>query len=238
MTRNTQKKLTTTLLLPCLNEANALEIIFKKLEKVKKIVASQCKLIVIVVNNNSNDHSAAVAKKYRAKVIHQSIPGYGATLRKGMEQAQGQLIIMMDGDNSYDVGQITTIIDLFNQGYEYILGSRFLGKIEQKAMPTVHRYIGNPLITQLTNWLYSCNLTDSQTGFRGMNAHQLKKCTLQTTGMEFASELTIEMLKQRVKMIEFPASYSKRIGISKLKPLQDGLKHIFLMISKRLNQSF
>lgn len=206
----------------------------RQIVDLKKKIETRYQLEVIVIDNNSDDNSITVAKKHHTKVFKHTTRGYGSTVSYGLKKANGKYCIVMDSDNSYAITQIPDAIHLLDKGYDYVLGSRMAGKIDVGAMPLLHRYLGNPLLTMTTNILYGCKLTDSQTGFRGMRNHLVKRCTFSSTGMEFASELTIEMIKQNATIAEFPANYKRRIGTSKLSPVADGLKHLFLLLKRSI----
>lgn len=231
--RSATKRKTISIVIPCLNEAETLGGSLRAiLTETKKFKEYGYHYQIIVVDNGSNDGSYMIAKKMKVTTIRESNRGYGSALRAGFARASGDYVVMVDCDNSYDYSKMSSFIPYFEQGYDFILGSRFLGRIERGAMPWLNRYIGNPLLTFWINLLFGCHISDSQTGMRGMTRECLNKCTFVSSGMEFASEMIIEMINHGAKLGQFPIDYRCRMGKSKLNPMLDGLRHMGLIFRK------
>jgi len=137
---------------------------------------------------------------------------------------------MLDADNTYDFEKIPLFIKELKNGYDMVIGNRLAGKIEEGAMPWANRYIGTPILSILLKLFFGAEIKDSQSGMRAIKKISLDKLSLQTTGMEFASEMIIKAIKNNLKIKETPINYYKRKGQSKLKPFSDAWKHIRFML--------
>lgn len=224
---NNPTKKTISLVLPCLNEEKSISWCIQSakigLTKSKKLGFSG---EIIVVDNGSEDRSVTLARRTGAKVVFEKKRGYGAAYKKGIRSAQGQYIIIGDSDGTYDFQKIEYFIEELIKGAHLVLGSRFKGKIKEKSMPFLHRYLGNPLITATINLFYGCHLSDSQTGFRAFTRKAYKTMRLKSNGMEFASEMIFKAVLSRLKITEIPINYYPRSGHSKLSPIKDAWRHI------------
>ena len=134
-----------TILMPCLNEAETLEICIKKAKK--SLEENHIKGEVLIADNGSNDGSQEIARKNGARVVDVPVKGYGSALIEGTKQAKGKYIIMGDADDSYDFSNIMPFVKKLREGYELVMGNRFKGGIEKGAMPWSHKYIGTPVIS-------------------------------------------------------------------------------------------
>lgn len=217
-----------SVVIPCLNEEEA---IGECIKKIKNVFSNyQIKGEIIVSDNGSTDNSVQIARSLGAVVVKQPKRGYGAAYLKGISYAQGKFIIMGDGDNSYDFKELPKLLKYLREGYDFVIGSRFKGKILKGAMPFSNRYIGNPILTTLLNIFYRAKISDAHSGFRGIRAEVLSKLHLKTTGMEFASEMIIAALREGLKIKEVPITYHPRKGKSKLHPFSDAWRHIRFML--------
>jgi len=217
-----------SVIIPCLNEEDSIGIC---IDKVREVFGKEgIKGEIIVVDNGSTDTSAEIAESKRVKVEHQQVKGYGSAYLKGIESAQGKIIVMGDGDDSYDFRQMKYLLDSINEGNGFVVGSRFKGSILKGAMPFLNRYIGNPVLTGFLNLFYKANISDAHSGFRAVKKDILKRLELRTTGMEFASEMIVKALKEGIKIKEVPITYSSRKGESKLNPLSDAWRHMRFML--------
>ncbi len=218
-----------SVVIPCLNEEKSIEICIKKIQDVFKknnIVGE-----IIVVDNGSTDSSVEVIKKYPDVILlFEEQKGYGAALRKGIENANGKYIIMGDADNTYDFYEIPKFLEKLQEGYDLVMGSRFKGKILKGAMSWSHRYIGNPILSGMLKLFFGGNVSDAHCGLRGFSKEAYQKMNLRTTGMEFASEMVIHALKKKLKITEIPITYYPRIGESKLSSFRDAWRHIRFML--------
>jgi len=217
-----------SVVMPCLNEEKTVGICIKKAFdyfKNEKIAGE-----VIVVDNGSIDNSPNIAKSLGAKVLYQPIKGYGSAYLMGLEEAKGQYIIMADADDTYDLQEIGKFLTYLRQGYEFCIGSRFKGKILYGAMPWLHRYVGNPILTWLLNLFFHAKISDAHCGMRAITKEAYKKLQLKTIGMEFASEMVIKALQSKLKIKEIPITYHPREGESKLNSFKDGWRHLRFML--------
>ncbi len=217
-----------SVVMPCLNEEKTIGVCIQKAMKAMedKGVTGE----VIVVDNGSTDNSAKIANSMGARVISQPVMGYGSAYLMGLEEAKGKYIIMADADNTYDLQELGEFLDSFNAGYEFCIGSRFKGKILSGAMPWLHRYIGNPILTGLLNLFFGAKISDAHCGLRAITKEAYKKMNLKTLGMEFASEMVIKALKLKLKIKEIPITYYPRQGKSKLNSFRDGWRHLRFML--------
>lgn len=217
-----------SVIIPCLNEEDSIGDCIDKTQEVfsKEGIKGE----IIVVDNGSIDKSVEIAESKRVRVEHQPEKGYGSAYLRGIESAKGQVIVMGDGDDTYDFRQLKDLLSSINEGNDFVIGSRFKGSISKGAMPFVNRYIGNPVLTGFLNIFYGANISDAHSGFRVVKKDILKKLELRTTGMEFASEMIIKALKKGIKIKEVPITYSLRKGKSKLNPLSDAWRHMRFML--------
>lgn len=220
-----------TVILPCRNEEKTVGECIKKIQK----VFSENKIKEeIIVSDSSSDNSAAIAKKMGVKVVKHDKEGYGYAYQAGIKHAKGNIIIIGDADNTYDFSEIPKLLSKA-QWNDIVIGSRIKGKIHKRAMPWLHRYIGNPLISFILRLLFGSKVSDTQSGFRLIKKEAWEKLNLQTTGMEFATEMIIRATKQGMKITEVPIKYyPRKIGSqSKLRTFKDGWKHLRFMFLYR-----
>ncbi|MCS7231153.1 MAG: glycosyltransferase family 2 protein [Elusimicrobiota bacterium] len=218
-----------SVILPCLNEENSIEICIKKIKDIFK--KENINGEIIVVDNGSTDRSVEIIKKHSdVKLLFETQKGYGAALRKGIDNAEGKYIIMGDADNTYDFYEIPKFLEKLKEGYDLVMGSRFKGKILKNAMSWSHRYIGNPLLSGMLRLFFGGNISDAHCGLRAFTKEAYQKMNLRTTGMEFASEMVIHALKKNLKITEIPITYYPRIGESKLSSFRDAWRHIRFML--------
>jgi glycosyltransferase involved in cell wall biosynthesis len=185
---------------------------------------------VIVADNGSDDRSAELAHEAGALVVHEPRRGYGSAYRAGFAAAQGEYIVMADADLTYDFGDIPRFIDKLDEGADLVMGDRMRG-IQPGAMPWLHRYIGNPVLTGILNLFFRTGVRDAHCGMRAVRRSALPRLDLRTTGMEFASEMVIRAGKERLAIEEIPIHYHPREGESKLSSFRDGWRHLrFLLV--------
>ncbi|MBQ2644560.1 glycosyltransferase family 2 protein [bacterium] len=228
-----------SVVIPCLNEENTIKICVEKCINAFEKLGIEGE--VIVSDNGSKDKSIELAKQAGAKVVHCKVKGYGATIQEGFKNAQGKFVLMGDGDDSYDFNSIGDFWQNIDKDFDMILGSRFKGIIQDGAMPPLHRYFGTPLLTFIVNFLFGTHISDSQSGMRFFRKSSLDKIKFKTTGMEFASELTVLFKLNKMKIIEIPINLYKdgRInGKPHLNPWRDGLRHLFYMLKMRITHLF
>lgn len=217
-----------SVVMPCLDEEKTIApCVIKALEGIRRTGLPG---EVIVSDNGSTDRSVEIATELGARVIHQPARGYGNAYRAGFEAAKGKYIVMGDSDNTYDFTEIGQLIDKLREGNEYVLGSRFQGTILPGAMPWLHRYVGNPVLTGLLNFLFGLRSSDAHSGLRAFTREAYNRMRLQTTGMEFASEMVINAARAKLKVAEVPITYYPREGESKLRSFRDGWRHLRFMM--------
>ena len=223
-----EEKIILSVILPCLNEAAGLEFCLPIIHSVlsRMNVSSE----VLVIDNGSTDKSVEIAEKNGARVTQEPIPGYGAACMKGLETARGEYCFLADADGTYDFEEIPNFLAAFSQGADLIIGNRFKGKIDQGAMPWSHRHIGNPVLSSILRLFFKTKIRDTHCGMRAITKKAYQSLPLMTTGMEFASDLIVTALKKNLRIAELPIHYHKRKGLSKLKRLPDGWRHLRFML--------
>jgi glycosyltransferase involved in cell wall biosynthesis len=222
-----------SIVMPCLNEA---ETIAHCIEKAQLgIQHAGVRSEVVVADNGSTDGSQAIAEKMGARVVHVKEKGYGSALRGGIQAASGKWIIMGDADDSYDFSDINGFVKKFQEGFELVMGCRLPaggGTILPGAMPWKNRRLGNPVLTFIGRFFFKCPAHDFHCGLRGFTREVFEKLDLQTTGMEFASEMVIKATLKRFKICEVPITLHKdgRSRPPHLKPWRDGWRHLRFML--------
>lgn len=188
---------------------------------------------VIVADNGSTDRSVEIAEGKGARVVHVPNKGYGSALKGGIEAAKGKYIIMADADESYDLINLMPFVEKLRQGYELVMGNRFKGGIKKGAMPWHHKYIGNPVLSFIGQLFFRTPAKDFHCGIRGFTKEAVERMNLQTTGMEFASEIVVKASILRMKVTEVPTTLSpdKRDRPPHLRSFRDGWRHMrFLLL--------
>lgn len=222
------KQLEVSLVMPCLNEEKTIAIC---IEKAKKCFDENgINGEVIVADNGSTDRSVEMALQAGAKVVIEKVRGYGSAYHTGIDAANGKYIVIGDADNTYDFSEIDRFIKILRDGYELVMGSRLKGKILNGAMPWLHKYIGNPLLSWFLNLLFHTGVSDSHCGMRAFSREAYVQMDLKTTGMEYASEMVIKASKAGLKITEVPITYYPREGESKLQSFSDGWRHLRFML--------
>jgi len=214
--------------MPCLNEEETIGICIKKAKAALKEMGVRGE--IIVADNGSTDASVEIAQSLGAKVVHQPIRGYGAAYLAGISAAKGKYIVIGDSDDTYDFSEIEKFVQPLKDGSDLVMGSRFSGEILSGAMPWLHQYIGNPVLTGILNILFKASVSDAHCGMRAFTKEAYEKMNLQTTGMEFASEIVIKAAKAGLKITEVPITYYPRKGESKLNSFRDGWRHLRFML--------
>src|SRR3989338_5721014 len=183
---------------------------------------------IIVVDNNSRDGSARIARSKRVRVILEREQGYGAALKKGFGEAKGSHIIMCDADDTYDLNEIPRLLRYKDS--DIVIGNRLNSRMEKDAMPFLHKSIGNPLLSLILRKFFRIPVKDANCGLRIIKKQALLRMNLSSNGMEIASEMLMQASRLKLKVRQVDISYSKRKGNSKLRSLQDGWKHLRLML--------
>jgi glycosyltransferase involved in cell wall biosynthesis len=217
-----------SVVIPCLNEAENIELCVRTAREVLERTGIDGE--VLVVDNASEDDSAALAAGAGARVISERRRGYGSAYLAGFAAARGEYIVMADADLTYDFNEIPRFVAELQKGAELVMGDR-MDNIQPGAMPWLHRYIGNPILTGLLNLFFRTGVKDAHCGMRALRTDVLPRLDLRTTGMEFASEMVIRASKEKLRIAEFPIEYHPRGGESKLSSFRDGWRHLrFLLV--------
>lgn len=220
-----------TVLMPCLNES---ETLARCIEKARDgLAAAGVKGEIVIGDNGSTDGSQGIARSLGARVVDIPIRGYGAALLGGIQAARGRYIIMGDSDDSYDFSRLSGFIAKLREGYALVMGNRFLGGIAPGAMPPLHRYLGNPVLTGIGRLFFRSDSRDFHCGLRGFNREAILDLDLQTTGMEFASEMVVKATIRRLPVTEVPTTLSPdgRSRPPHLRSWRDGWRHLrFLLL--------
>lgn len=224
-----------SIIMPCLNEAETLETCIKKAQCF--ITENDLAGEVIIADNGSDDGSQEIARRLNARVVNIPTKGYGSALKGGIEAAKGKYIIMGDADDSYDFSNLNPFVRKLRNGYDLVMGNRFRGGIESGAMPFLHRYLGNPVLTGIGKLLFGSPCDDFHCGLRGFRKDAITNLDLQTTGMEFASEMVVKATLYKMQITEVPTTLSPdgRSRPPHLNTWRDGWRHLrfLLMYSPR-----
>jgi glycosyltransferase involved in cell wall biosynthesis len=217
-----------SVVIPCLNEAENIEECVKRAWAA--INGAGLDGEVVVSDNNSTDGSGALAEAAGARVVLETRPGYGSAYLAGFAAARGEYIVMLDADLTYDFKEIPRFVEELDKGAQLVMGDR-MDNIHPGAMPWLHRYVGNPILTGILNVFFKTGVKDAHCGMRGLRRDILPTLDLRTTGMEFASEMVIRASKEKLRISEFPIEYHPRGGESKLSSFRDGWRHLrFLLV--------
>lgn len=220
-----------SVIMPCLNEAETLETCIYKAKYFLKNANLEGE--IIVADNGSIDGSQDIARKAGAKVVNVSQKGYGNALMGGIEAAQGEYIIMGDADDSYDFTDLQPFVEALEKGADLVMGNRFLGGILPGAMPFLHRYLGNPVLSWLARLFFNSKIGDFHCGLRAFRKQAIKSLKLQTTGMEFASEMVVKATLRGLVIVEVPTVLfpGGRTRPPHLRTWPDGWRHLkFLLL--------
>lgn len=220
-----------TVVMPCLNEAETIERCIRKafawMEK------HQVQGEVVIGDNGSTDGSQQLATALGARVVDVPRKGYGSALMGAIEAAKGKYVIMGDSDDSYDFSELSLFVEGLRKGNDLVMGNRFLGGIKPGAMPFLHRYLGNPVLSFIGRLFFNCPVGDFHCGLRGFRQDIVSLLDLRTTGMEFASEMVVKATIFGLKIAEVPTILHKdgRSRPPHLRTWRDGWRHLrFLLI--------
>jgi glycosyltransferase involved in cell wall biosynthesis len=185
----------------------------------------------ILISDSSTDRTPEIAREMGAVVVEPDGKGYGYAYRYAFERTRGEYIVMGDADTTYDFTQIPRLLDhLEETGADIVMGSRLDGEIKDGAMPTLHQYIGNPLLTRFLNTFYRAGVSDAHSGFRIFTRDAYERMDLETTGMEFASEMIMDAGARDLQIEEVPIIYHERKGEETLDSFRDGWRHVRFML--------
>jgi glycosyltransferase involved in cell wall biosynthesis len=216
-----------SVVIPCLNEAQSIAACVRSALDV--LAEHRIPGEVVVADNGSEDGSAALATEAGAIVVHEERRGYGSAYLAGFAAARGTYLVTGDADQTYDFADIPRFVEQLESGADMVIGNR-MNNILPGAMPWLHRYIGNPILSGFLNLLYRSGVHDAHCGMRALRRDTLPRLRLQSTGMEFASEMVVRAVKEKLKVTEFDIEYHPREGESKLSSFRDGWRHLKLLL--------
>jgi glycosyltransferase involved in cell wall biosynthesis len=217
-----------SIIIPCLNEADCIERCVR--EARASLDRHGLDGEVIVADNGSTDGSGELAERAGARVVSEPRRGYGSAYLAGFAAADGDYLVMADADLTYDFDDIHRFVEELESGADFVIGDR-MDNIRPGAMPWLHRYVGNPVLTGILNLLFRTGIKDAHCGMRALRADVLPRLDLRATGMEFASEMVIRAAKEELETRQLPIEYHPRGGESKLSSFRDGWRHLrFLLV--------
>ena len=218
-------KMKYSFILPCRNEEIALPICIKKIRKAMENIKE--KAYEIIVSDSSTDKSPTIAKKLKTVLVKHDKVGYGNAYLEGFKKAKGEILILGDADDTYDFLEVPSLLKHIKDN-DLILGVRKY--LEKDSMPLSNRYLGNPMLSGILRIFFGTKIKDSHTGLRIIRKSALDKLNLRTTGMEFASEMIVKSLKNKLRIKEVPIHYYKRKGVTKLNRVPDAWRHLRFML--------
>jgi glycosyltransferase involved in cell wall biosynthesis len=225
-----KRSLELSIVLPCLNEAATLRAC---IEKARQALHDHCiEGEVVVADNGSTDLSVEIAERCGARVVHATARGYGSALIAGIGAARGTFVVMADADDSYDLSHIPRFLEKLRGGHDLVMGNRFLGGIARGAMPPLHRYVGNPLLSGIGRLLFASPCQDFHCGLRGFRREAIERLNLCAPGMEFASEMVVKATLHGLAIGEVPTTLSPdgRNRPPHLRSFRDGWRHLRFML--------
>ena len=223
--------LTVTILMPCLNEAETLAHCVR--QAVNALRDNNVAGEVLVADNGSTDGSQQIAQNEGARVVHATSRGYGAALMTGIQAAHGKYVLMADSDASYDFGHLPRFLAKLEGGDDLVMGNRFGGEIKPGAMPPLHRHFGNPALSFIGRLFFRVSVRDFHCGIRAIRRDAIRSLDIQTTGMEFASEIIVKSNLAGLRISEVPTTLSPdgRTRAPYLRTWRDGWRHLrFLLL--------
>ena len=220
-----------SIVMPCLNEAATVGICVQK--AIDALERHGIRGEVIVADNGSTDGSQQIAQDFGARVLKVETRGYGSALQSGIAAARGEFILMGDADDTYDFSQLDKFLAKLREGYDLVMGNRFRGKILPGAMPPLHRYLGNPVLTGLGRLFFKSSVGDFHCGLRAFRKDAIEQLALRTMGMEFASEMVVKAAAFGLRVTEIPTTLApdRRDHAPHLRTWRDGWRHLrFLLL--------
>jgi glycosyltransferase involved in cell wall biosynthesis len=225
------QRLELSIVMPCLNEAATVADCVKQAREA--LAKYDINGEVIVADNGSTDGSRELATAAGARVVPVPVRGYGSALLAGIASARGEYVVMGDADGTYDFMAIDTFLAKLREGYDLVMGNRFKGGVADGAMPFLHKWLGNPVLSFLGRLFFSSDIGDFHSGLRGFRRSPILALDLRTTGMEFASEMVVKAAVQDLRITEVPVTLGpdKRGRPPHLRTWRDGWRHLrFLLL--------
>jgi len=230
-TRHTGPPIAVSVVMPCLNEERSIGICIRKAHK--GLSALDVGGEIIVADNGSIDASVEIAERLNARVVREERKGYGAALIRGISAAKGDIILMGDADDSYDWSEITPFVDKILMGYDVVMGNRFRGGIMPGAMPPLHRYLGNPVLSCIGRIAFRSKIGDFHCGMRAFTKNAFTRMELTSSGMEFATEMVANATLLGLRVTEIPIKLypDKRDRPPHLRSFRDGWRHLRFILA-------
>jgi glycosyltransferase involved in cell wall biosynthesis len=230
LNRRTAAVMELTVLMPCLNEAETLALCIGKAQAFLKRAGIAGE--VLIADNGSTDGSQKIAEALGAHVVPVAQKGYGAALLGGIAAARGRYVIMGDADDSYDFSALEAFVERLRSGADLVMGNRFKGGIDEGAMPPLHRYLGNPVLSFIGRLFYRIDTGDFHCGLRGFRADSIRALDLRTSGMEFASEMVVRAALAGLRIEEVPTTLKPdgRSRAPHLRTWHDGWRHLKFLL--------
>jgi hypothetical protein len=220
---------TLSVVLPTLNEEEGVRWC---IERVKEVVLEFGLVTEIIVSDSSTDRTPEIARDLGAIVVEPEAAGYGNAYKHAFEHVRGNYVAIGDADTTYDFGELPELIEVaYEEDADIVLGSRLEGEIKDGAMPPLHQYVGNPLLTKFLNTFYDAGVSDAHSGMRVAKAESLDALELQSGGMEFASEMIMDAAEKNMTIEEVPITYHERVGEATLDSFSDGWRHVKVMLT-------
>ncbi|MFZ3059376.1 MAG: glycosyltransferase family 2 protein [Candidatus Methanoperedens sp.] len=217
-----------SVIIPCMNEEKTIGEVIRKANSTFEKEGIDWE---IIVSDNSTDNSREIAEESGAGIVIPQKKGYGNAYLEGFRHARGTIIVLADADDTYDMREMPKFLKPLLAGEaDFVMGTRLKGDIRKDAMPWLHRYIGNPVLTWLLNWLFKTNISDAHSGMRVITREAYDRLDIKSEGMEFASEMIIEAARKKLRITEVPITYYPRQTPSKLHSWGDGWRHLRFMM--------
>jgi glycosyltransferase involved in cell wall biosynthesis len=227
----TASMIVVTAVMPCLNEEKTLGLCIEKAQRAFRELGIAGE--VVVADNGSTDRSVEVAESLGARVVHERRKGYGSALLAGISTARGRIVVMADADDSYDWAALGDFVRKVEEGYDLVMGNRFMGGIEPGAMPPLHRYLGNPVLSTLARVMYRIPIRDFHCGMRAFTREAFGRMSVRTAGMEFATEMVVSAAHAGLRITEIPTRLypDKRDRPPHLRSFRDGWRHLRFILT-------
>lgn len=224
-----------SLVLPCLNEAATLGLVIDEIHASMRESEFAPKYEVVVADNGSSDGSVDIALAHGARVVHVGARGYGAALQGGIASSDGDVVVMLDADYTYDAAHAPDLVRRLTASDDaMVIGTRLHGRIDRGAMPAMHRYVGTPVLTWLINRLFGATVGDCNSGMRAFHKSRFDQWGVRSPGMEFASEMIVACLASgdRIGQVPIHLRRDPRDRTPHLRRWLDGMRHLLLILSR------
>src|SRR5579884_99438 len=220
-----------SVVIPCLSEEEGIGWVIDR--AYEGLLRAELLGEIIVVDNGSKDRTAEIAEACGATVVVEDRRGYGYAYQRGFMEARGDIVVMRDGDGTYDLASLPEFVDAIQRGADLVLGARLDG-MEPGAMPLLHRFVGNPFFSWLFSAAFALEISDVNSGMRAFRRHLFPPARFSQGGMEFALEMLVVAARDELRVVEIPISYKRRQGESKLRTWRDGWRSLSYLLGSKL----